>query len=69
MTTDFPAIEILASELPPDGSVWVVDSPGDLGGRQVEVKVPNGTTKRYLVDHAEQLDDGMLSVTLGPATS
>jgi hypothetical protein len=69
MTTDFPAIEILASELPPDGSVWVVDSPGDLEGRQVEVKVPNGTTKRYLVDHAEQLDDGMLSVTLRPATS
>jgi hypothetical protein len=69
MATEFPAIEILAPELPPDGSVWVVDSPDDLEGRQVEVTIPDGTTKRYLVDHAERLDDGLLSVLLRPAGS
>jgi hypothetical protein len=44
-----------------------VDSPEDLESRQVEVKIPDGTTKRHL--HAERLDDGMLSVTLRPATN
>jgi hypothetical protein len=49
-------VEILVRELPPAGSVWVVDCPDDLEAREVEVKVPDGTTKRYLVDHAERLD-------------
>jgi hypothetical protein len=42
--------EFLALELPPDGSVWVVDSPhdpDDLEGREVEVKIPDGTAKRW----------------------
>jgi hypothetical protein len=69
MATDFPAMEIFAPKLPPDGSVWVVDSPDDLEDRHIEVKIPDGTTKRYLVDHAERLDDGMLSVTLRPAAT
>jgi hypothetical protein len=67
MALEFPAMEIPARTLPPDGSVWVVDSPDDLEGREVEVRVPDGTTKRYLVDHAERLEDGMLSVSLMPA--
>jgi hypothetical protein len=48
-------------------SVWVVESTDDLEGREVEVKISDGTAKRYLVDQAERLDDGTLSVTLRPA--
>jgi hypothetical protein len=58
------AMELGAPERPPDGSVRVVDSPDDLEGPEVEVRVPDGTTKRYLVDHAERLNDRMVSVSL-----
>jgi hypothetical protein len=34
--------ELPAPELPPDGSVWVVDSADDLEGREVEVKTRTG---------------------------
>jgi hypothetical protein len=40
-----------------------------LEGREVEVKVADGTGRRYVVDHAERLDDGLLSVSLRPAAS
>jgi hypothetical protein len=33
------------------------------------VKVPDGTARRYVVEHADRLHDGMLSVTLRPAAS
>jgi hypothetical protein len=46
-----------------------VDYPEDLEGREVEVKVPNGTTRRNLVEHAERLDDGLLSVSLALTSS
>ena len=66
MTAEFPGMEILASELPPDGSVWVLDSPDDLEGREIEVKVPRGTARRYWVEHAERLEDGLISLSLSP---
>jgi hypothetical protein len=47
----------------------ILDSSDDLEGRQVQVKIPDGTTKRYIVERAERLDDGLLSVTLRPAAS
>jgi hypothetical protein len=49
-------VELPAPELPPDGSVWIVESPDDLEGREVDL----------MVDHAERLGDGMLSVSLRP---
>jgi hypothetical protein len=50
------ALELASLEIPPDGSMWVVESPDDpedLEGREIEVKVPDGTAKRYIVEHAE----------------
>jgi hypothetical protein len=67
MDMELPAIEFLALELPPDCSVWVVESPDDpddLEGREIEVKVPDGTAKRYMVEQAERLVDVWVSLSL-----
>ena len=52
MVTNFRAMEILARELAPNGSVGVVDSSDDLEGGLVEVMVPDRTARGYMVEHA-----------------
>jgi hypothetical protein len=62
-------VELPALTLPPDGSVWVLESPEDLEGREVLVKASDGAGASYLVEHTERLDDGMLSVSLAFAST
>jgi hypothetical protein len=55
---------------PPDGSVWEVASEDvHLEGQEAVVRLPNGSTRRYLIEAVEPLAGGMVALTLRAAAN